>query len=99
MASKKECLEALNTQVEDWKCEMKALEEKAAGASEDVKTKCHEAMDALRCQCDEGEAKLEEWKAKAEDVWQDFQQEAEESLAALKTSVTDSVQRIKTFFA
>ena len=99
MTTKKECLDRMNAQIEDWKCEMKALEEKAAGAGEDVKAKCQEAMNALRCQCQEGEAKLEEWKAKAEDAWDDFQQEAEESLAAAKAAVADSIQRIKAFFA
>jgi chromosome segregation ATPase len=97
--TKNECLAKLNAEIEEWKCEMKALEEKAEGAGDEVKAKCCEAMDALRGQCEEGEAKLEEWKAKAEDAWEDFQEEAKESLAAVKTSVADSIQRIKAFFA
>jgi chromosome segregation ATPase len=97
--TKKECLDKMNAQIEDWKCEMKALEDKAADAGEEVKAKCQEAMDALRCQCQEGEAKLEEWKAKAEDAWEDFQDEAEDALTSLKTSMSDSIQRIKAFFA
>lgn len=99
MANKNELTEKLEKQIADWKCEMKALEEKAEGAGDEVKAKCGEAMDALRCQCEAGEAKLEEWKAKAEDAWDDFQQEAEDSLAAAKTAVADAIQRIKAFFA
>ena len=99
MPEKNEIVERMQGQLEEWKCEMKALEDKAAGASDETKAKCNEAMDALRCKCQEGEAKLEEWKATAEDAWEDMQQEAEESFAAFKASVTDSIQKAKSFFA
>jgi predicted nucleic acid-binding Zn-ribbon protein len=99
MTGKNEFVEKLQAQIEEWKGEMKSLEDKAEGASDEVKAKCNEAMEALRCKCEEGESKLAEWKGKAEDVWEDFQKEAEESLTAFKTSVSDSIERIKSFFA
>lgn len=99
MADKNEFVTKLQAQIDGWKGEMKALEEKAEGASEDVKAKYCEAMDALRSKCEEGEATLAEWKDKAEDAWEDFQKEAEASLAAFKTTVMDSIERIKSFFA
>jgi len=99
MTDKNEFVEKLQNQIEEWKCEMKSLEEKAEGASEEVKAKCGEAMDALRCQCEAGETKLEEWKAKADDAWEDFQKDAEETFAAFKASTADSIEKIKSFFA
>lgn len=99
MTDKNEFVAKLQDQVEAWKSEIKSLEDRAEGASDEVKAKYGEAIDALRGKCAEGEAKLEEWKAKAEDAWVDFQKDAEETLSAFKTSVGDSIEKIKSFFA
>jgi hypothetical protein len=99
MTDKHELLTQLQDQIAIWKSEMKILEAKAEGATVEAKAQCREALDALRSQCEAGEATLDEWKDKAEDAWDSFQAEAEESLAAVKVSVTDSIDRVKAFFA
>ncbi len=99
MADKNELIAKMQRQIDEWKCEMKAIEEQAEGAGAEVKAKCCSAVDELRSKCEEGEAKLEEWKAKAEDAWEDLQTEAEQTFNNFKASVADSIDRVKSYFA
>jgi ElaB/YqjD/DUF883 family membrane-anchored ribosome-binding protein len=99
VADKNELIARMQGQIDEWKCEMKSLEEKAESASEDVKANCCAAVDELRCKCEEGEAKLEEWKAKAEDAWAEIQADAEQTFDRFKASIADSIDRVKSYFA
>ena len=78
MSKRDEYVEKIKAQIDDWNADITKVEERAAQASDEMKTKYEQCLDSLRAERAAAYQKIEQIIDASDDAWDEIQANADD---------------------